>query len=397
MVNTTDVSGRSGNITFGSVRMVHQKQQRGHTFGEYRQRLLSRAVYRTVPSVAEEMRLMTDETMFGTIAGSPIRQISRRRLFRGAAVAGISASGFAVAARKQTASTFAQGSPVPTTDQIAWEAYLQAGTCDVPDTSTRMRLGDPVYGIPVGVEASPADESDQPVIFQPVGPPPLLPVLTGTATIPMALEALYTTPHHVVIESLNLVTNQRALLACGNVNGVLTVDELLFGLQAVLADTSGIVWMRSNGESQTTATVFVTQGLAAGGHGMMNTPAAGVSPTVVAEATEVDVAETAQATDAQAATEFEVGSYDIYFEPNELTVSANTDVTILLPNYGMTVHNFSINDRKNPDVANLGVDVDLNPGDNKTITINAPAGDYYFYCNVPGHEAAGMWGYLHVV
>ena len=29
-------------------------------------------------------------------------------------------------------------------------------------------------------------------------------------------------------------------------------------------------------------------------------------------------------------------------------------------------------------------------------TINAPAGVYYFFCNEPGHEQAGMIGYLTV-
>ena len=24
----------------------------------------------------------------------------------------------------------------------------------------------------------------------------------------------------------------------------------------------------------------------------------------------------------------------------------------------------------------------------------APAGKYYFWCDIPGHEAAGMWGYI---
>lgn len=26
--------------------------------------------------------------------------------------------------------------------------------------------------------------------------------------------------------------------------------------------------------------------------------------------------------------------------------------------------------------------------------MDAAPGDYYFYCNIPGHEAAGMRGYL---
>jgi nitrite reductase (NO-forming) len=96
-------------------------------------------------------------------------------------------------------------------------------------------------------------------------------------------------------------------------------------------------------------------------------------------------------------TEVTIGSYDIYFDPNEVTVPADTDVTVNLPNNGVTLHNFSVTDHNNPDVPNLGIDVDLAVGATESITINAPAGDYYFFCNVPGHEAAGMFGTLHIV
>jgi len=71
-----------------------------------------------------------------------------------------------------------------------------------------------------------------------------------------------------------------------------------------------------------------------------------------------------------------IGAYDIYFDPKEVTIPATTDVTVNLPNNGATLHNFSVTDHNNPDVPNLGIDVDL---------------------NVPGHEAAGMFGTLHVV
>jgi uncharacterized cupredoxin-like copper-binding protein len=87
---------------------------------------------------------------------------------------------------------------------------------------------------------------------------------------------------------------------------------------------------------------------------------------------------------------------DIAFQPNTLTIPANTDVTTTLNNTGVTMHNFSVNDHNNPNVKNLGISVDVQPGQTQTVTINAPAGDYYFYCNVPGHEEAGMHGMLTV-
>src|SRR5215217_1894530 len=49
-------------------------------------------------------------------------------------------------------------------------------------------------------------------------------------------------------------------------------------------------------------------------------------------------------------------------------------------------HNFSIDE--------LGIDIDIAPGETQETVINAPAGEYEFYCNVPGHKEAGMVGTL---
>ena len=81
-----------------------------------------------------------------------------------------------------------------------------------------------------------------------------------------------------------------------------------------------------------------------------------------------------------------VASFDIYFEPKQLTIPAGTDVTLTLPNEGMTLHNFSIDA--------LGISVDIAAGATETVKINAPAGSYEYYCNVPGHKPAGMVGTL---
>lgn len=87
---------------------------------------------------------------------------------------------------------------------------------------------------------------------------------------------------------------------------------------------------------------------------------------------------------------------DIAFQPTEFTIPANTDVTVTLTNSGASAHNFSVTDRKNEGKTNLNISVDVDPGQTGTTTINAPAGDYYFFCNVPGHEATGMYGTMHV-
>jgi plastocyanin len=89
-----------------------------------------------------------------------------------------------------------------------------------------------------------------------------------------------------------------------------------------------------------------------------------------------------------AATQATVTMVDIAFQPKELTIPAKTDVTVSLPNTGVSLHNFSIDE--------LGVDVDVAPGDTGSATINAPAGTYRFYCDVPGHAQAGMVGTLTV-
>jgi uncharacterized cupredoxin-like copper-binding protein/mono/diheme cytochrome c family protein len=87
-----------------------------------------------------------------------------------------------------------------------------------------------------------------------------------------------------------------------------------------------------------------------------------------------------------AATAQNVTAFDIYFEPKEITIPANTDVRFTLPNDGAAAHNFSIDE--------LGISVDLAPGSTEETVINAPPGTYEYYCDVPGHKEAGMVGTL---
>ena len=113
----------------------------------------------------------------------------------------------------------------------------------------------------------------------------------------------------------------------------------------------------------------------------------GASPTdATTEAT--PAAGDEQAAGAGAGPPVMVESYDIYFEPDELSIPADTEVTVSLPNEGVTPHNFSIDE--------LGISVDIAPGATEETVINAPAGTYEYYCNVPGHKQAGMVGTLTV-
>jgi uncharacterized cupredoxin-like copper-binding protein len=66
----------------------------------------------------------------------------------------------------------------------------------------------------------------------------------------------------------------------------------------------------------------------------------------------------------------------------------------VLPNHGAILHNFSVTDHENSGLTNLAISVDIQPGESQATTVNAPEGSYYFFCNQPGHEQAGMRGYL---
>lgn len=90
----------------------------------------------------------------------------------------------------------------------------------------------------------------------------------------------------------------------------------------------------------------------------------------------------------EAAQEVTVTMHDIYFDPAELSIPANTPVKVVLPNEGAAVHDFSIDA--------LGISVTVNPGETGEVVINAPAGEYEYYCNIPGHKDAGMVGKLTV-
>ena len=92
--------------------------------------------------------------------------------------------------------------------------------------------------------------------------------------------------------------------------------------------------------------------------------------------------------------DIEIGAYDIYFDPKEVTIKADTEVTIKVPNHGVTLHTFVINDRKNENLPFDEIHLSIDPGATEEAKLTAPAGKYYFWCDIPGHEAAGMWGYI---
>jgi nitrite reductase (NO-forming) len=80
---------------------------------------------------------------------------------------------------------------------------------------------------------------------------------------------------------------------------------------------------------------------------------------------------------------------DIAFQPKAFTLPADRPTAIMLVNRGAVVHNFTIDEL---DVHSGAIQ----PGQSTTVTIDAPAGTYTYYCAVPGHRQAGMVGTLSV-
>jgi nitrite reductase (NO-forming) len=81
---------------------------------------------------------------------------------------------------------------------------------------------------------------------------------------------------------------------------------------------------------------------------------------------------------------------EMKFTPSTFTVKAGEKVTVKLENKGTVLHDFSID--------SLNVKKDVQPGKSETVSFTAPssAGDVEYYCNQPGHKAAGMKGTMTV-
>ena len=80
---------------------------------------------------------------------------------------------------------------------------------------------------------------------------------------------------------------------------------------------------------------------------------------------------------------------DIKYDVKDIMIAAGQNATVNLVNKGSTPHNFNI------DALNVHSG-DYQAGQTGSVTINAKAGDYQYYCSIPGHKEAGMVGTLHV-
>lgn len=82
-----------------------------------------------------------------------------------------------------------------------------------------------------------------------------------------------------------------------------------------------------------------------------------------------------------------VDMVDTAFQPNTMSIPANTDITVNLVNNGVGTHTFNIDE--------LSVDSgDVAGGASTSVVINAAPGTYEYYCAIPGHKEAGMVGSL---
>jgi uncharacterized cupredoxin-like copper-binding protein/mono/diheme cytochrome c family protein len=161
-----------------------------------------------------------------------------------------------------------------------------------------------------------------------------------------------------------------------------SIDELDISVDIAPGETKEVTITAPEGEYEYYCNVP--------GHKEAGMPmAAADEPATADEDAAADQDQAAQDAAGQApapATAQNVTSFDIYFEPKEITIPANTDVPFTLPNDGAAAHNFSIDE--------LDVSVDLPPGATEETVINASPGTYEYYCNVPGHKEAGMVGTL---
>ena len=84
-----------------------------------------------------------------------------------------------------------------------------------------------------------------------------------------------------------------------------------------------------------------------------------------------------------------IEAQDIKFVPKEFDVPAGTDFTLTIKNAGFIPHDFHIDSP----LIDTGT---IQSGAEASVVLNLPAGDYGFYCTVPGHKQAGMIGTVHV-
>jgi mono/diheme cytochrome c family protein len=136
-------------------------------------------------------------------------------------------------------------------------AVIYAGVCADHEVEPVFELTGPTYGEPIFSGEAVAS----PEAFRITGSSEGLPVVASTTVIPASMDDLIDAAHVVVVRIVETESGTDVRLACGALGGVRTNGDLVFGLRSEAARTTGIVWLRDNGDETTTVTLFIAQGL----------------------------------------------------------------------------------------------------------------------------------------
>ena len=263
-------------------------------------------------------------------------------------------------------------------DPTGYPVAIHAGNCPTPNETPAYEVG---ATLPWGLD----ETADNEIIGGDVLH------VSNTISEPLDNFLQQGQPFAVVVNSPD---EDATMVACGDIDNLVVNGQLAIALEPVggsgvtgiaLLDNDAQGFLGLGGdETQVTAYVLAGPGASAPGTATAAPGAAiGTATPAAAGTSTADLAITVEA-------------HDLYFQPNVIVLPADTPVTVTFTNEGEAVHNFSVTDRGNARLENLNIDVTVNPGETKTFTVNAPAGDYYFFCDQPGHEEAGMRGYLRI-
>jgi uncharacterized cupredoxin-like copper-binding protein len=78
--------------------------------------------------------------------------------------------------------------------------------------------------------------------------------------------------------------------------------------------------------------------------------------------------------------------------PKDTAVQAG-NVTLIVKNQGAIEHNLVVDIQRGQPVAQIAI---IEPGETRRVEISLRPGTYRLYCNLPGHEDAGMVATLRV-
>ena len=79
---------------------------------------------------------------------------------------------------------------------------------------------------------------------------------------------------------------------------------------------------------------------------------------------------------------------DMSFEPDEITASAGEDLEITLDNTDGQIHTFTL------DESDFEIQAEGGESESGTLSVPDEAGEYEFYCSIPGHRESGQVGTL---